>query len=101
MQQGYCQEKIQQEFPKILAHTLNKVPLAIPKDLTQMVNIVILVFERQAQSKVNTWTEMILSKMEPQDQISYLLYSTIHRRMKAFDLLFPPLAYYFPLLRTP
>ena len=69
--QGQCQGEIPPRFPNIMANTLKKVPLAIPKDLNQTVNIVILVFERQAQAKVNTWAEMILSEMEPQDHISY------------------------------
>ncbi|MEL6674785.1 MAG: hypothetical protein AAFR61_21435 [Bacteroidota bacterium] len=68
---GLAQTARVRMFPTIQLKTLTRKPLTVPKDLTQKVNIVILVFEQQAQLKVNTWASVIFKEFEPQASISY------------------------------
>lgn len=60
-----------QVFPTLQAESLDRNPITFPDDLDQKVNILILVFEQQAQRKVDTWASIILNEYEPQEDISY------------------------------
>ena len=66
----YAQEEATQ-FPQLKAETLNREKIVFPDDLTADINILILVFEQQAQRVVDTWAGMILKEFEPQSHISY------------------------------
>lgn len=96
-----CQHIPKVKFPQFSVKTLNNTSLTLPNDLTHSVNIVILVFEQQAQSKVDTWAELILAEMEPQDQISYYevpmisgVYSLIGRQIDRWMKAGIPVAYH-------
>ncbi|MEL6864856.1 MAG: hypothetical protein AAFP19_10565 [Bacteroidota bacterium] len=67
-----AQQDSLQRFPDINANTLDRQSVQLPRDVNRKVNILILVFEKQAQLLVNTWAEVILKEFEPQADISYM-----------------------------
>jgi hypothetical protein len=70
------------QFPKLTAETLNRQVITFPDDLEQEINILILVFEQQAQRIVNTWADLILSELEPLDFVAYYEVPMISRWYK-------------------
>lgn len=65
-----AQEKAQR-FPKLEAKSLTREKIIFPDDLSDPVNILILVFKQDAQRIVDTWAKIILEEYEPQANISY------------------------------
>lgn len=60
-----------EKFPQLKAKSLKKEKITFPDDLTNEINILILVFQQDAQRLVDTWAKIILSEFEPQTNISY------------------------------
>ena len=60
-----------QTFPTLKAERLTKEEVIFPDDLKQKANILILVFEQQAQKLVDTWAKIILDEYEPRADVSY------------------------------
>ena len=58
-------------FPRLKGKTLTGKEVTFPDDLQNEVNILILVFKREAQKVVDTWAGLILSEYEPKPNISY------------------------------
>ena len=81
-----AQNNKEQLFPEIKAQTLKNREVTIPEDLTQPVNIVILVFEQQAQLQVDTWAKFILADLEPLPNVSY-------HEVPLLNLIFKPMSW--------
>ncbi len=61
----------EQRFPQLKAQSLQKETIIFPDDLKNKANILILVFEQDAQRLVDTWAEVILADYEPRPDVSY------------------------------
>ena len=59
------------KFPDLTVERLNREEITLPNALTQEANILILVFERGSQFKVDSWAEFIISDHEAKPEVSY------------------------------
>lgn len=58
-------------FPDLTVERLSREEITLPNALNQEANILVLVFERESQSKVDTWAEFIISDHEAKPEVSY------------------------------
>ncbi|MEL6191706.1 MAG: hypothetical protein AAFR66_06640 [Bacteroidota bacterium] len=58
-------------FPDLTVERLSREEIILPNALTQEANILILVFERDSQFKVDSWAEFIISDHEAKPEVSY------------------------------
>ena len=58
-------------FPDLTVERLSREEITLPNALNQEANILVLVFERETQSKVDTWAAFIISDHEAKPEESY------------------------------